>query len=84
MILGKKVVTVMPAYNAERTLRQTVAEIDREIVDAIILVDDASQDRTAEIAEELGLEVLVHERNRGYGGNQKSCYALALSLGPMS
>jgi len=72
---------VMPAYNAEKTLRTTVAEIDRTIVDDVILVDDASKDRTVEIAHELGLHYLVHPKNRGYGGNQKSCYREALSRG---
>jgi glycosyltransferase involved in cell wall biosynthesis len=81
MISGKRVCVVMPAYNAERTLRRTVAEIDRALVDDIIVVDDASNDRTAHVARELGLEVLVHPKNRGYGGNQKTCYTEALSLG---
>jgi glycosyltransferase involved in cell wall biosynthesis len=75
------VVVVMPAYNAEETLRQTVAEIDRRIVDRIILVDDASGDRTVAVAKELDLLVHRHEHNRGYGGNQKSCYRLALEQG---
>ena len=68
----------MPAYNAERTLRQTCAEIDREIVDEVVLVDDASSDDTVRIAEELKLSVVVHPVNRGYGGNQKTCYRKAL------
>ena len=71
----------MPAYNAERTLRQTYAEIDRSIVDDVILVDDASQDATVAVARELGLHHVVHPRNRGYGGNQKTCYAEALARG---
>ncbi len=71
----------MPAYNAEETLRKTVADIDRDIVDRIILVDDASGDQTVRVAEELDLMVRRHERNKGYGGNQKSCYRLALSEG---
>ena len=81
MIDGSRVVVVMPAYNAEETLRQTVAEIDRDVVDSIILVDDASSDRTVAVAAELNLLVLRHDRNRGYGGNQKSCYRLALDQG---
>ena len=81
MIQGRKVVVVMPAYNAEKTLRQTVAEIDREVVDEIVLVDDCSKDATVRVAKELGLQVKVHDHNRGYGGNQKSCYKLALDLG---
>jgi glycosyltransferase involved in cell wall biosynthesis len=78
MLNGKKIVVVMPAYNAEGTLARTLAEIDRSIIDDIILVDDASQDGTAALAKRLGLRTLVHERNRGYGGNQKTCYAEAL------
>ncbi len=81
MIAGKRICVVMPAYNAEQTIRQTVAEIDRSIVDDVILVDDASTDRTVAIARELGLYHIVHPRNRGYGGNQKTCYLEALSRG---
>ena len=82
MVLNQKVVVVLPAYNAQSTLAKTLAEIDRSWVDDIVLVDDASQDATAELAKELGIQhVLVHERNRGYGGNQKSCYRKALELG---
>ena len=77
----KKIVVVMPAYNAEATLVRTYQEIDRGIVDEVILVDDASRDRTVEVARRLGLRVLVHPRNRGYGGNQKTCYVEALRLG---
>jgi glycosyltransferase involved in cell wall biosynthesis len=76
-----RVIAVMPAYNAERTLAATVADIPRGCVDEIILVDDGSTDRTVETARSLGLTVLVHPRNRGYGGNQKSCYAEALRRG---
>lgn len=82
MLNGKKVVVVMPAYNAAGTLRQTLAEIPMDVVDDIILVDDASGDNTAGLARELGLEqVIRHERNKGYGGNQKTCYGKALELG---
>ena len=81
VILGKRVVVVMPAYNAARTLAQTVDQVDRQIVDDIVLVDDNSQDDTAELAARLGLHTIRHERNIGYGGNQKSCYAAALKLG---
>lgn len=81
MIHGKRVAVVLPAYNAEKTLRQTVAEIDHDVVDDIILVDDASSDRTVAVARELGLYTVVHEENRGYGGNQKTCYAAALQRG---
>ncbi|HEY1896237.1 MAG TPA: glycosyltransferase family 2 protein [Terracidiphilus sp.] len=80
MINNKKVVAVLPAYNAEKTLQQTVQEIPAT-VDNCILVDDHSTDATAELAHRLGLQVHVHERNRGYGGNQKTCYAAALKAG---
>jgi glycosyltransferase involved in cell wall biosynthesis len=81
MIHGKKVVVVMPAYNAEKTLRKTYEEIPHEYVDDIILVDDASSDRTVEIAKELNIRTVVHRQNRGYGANQKTCYMEALKLG---
>lgn len=76
-----KVVVIMPAYNAERTLERTYSEIPKDYVDEIILVDDASKDRTVEIAKKLGMEVVVHSENRGYGGNQKTCYTNALKKG---
>jgi glycosyltransferase involved in cell wall biosynthesis len=78
---SKKVVVVMPAYNAEKTLERTLADIPRDWVDEIILVDDRSRDRTVEIARGLGLRVFVHKKNKGYGGNQKTCYREALRLG---
>ena len=81
MIGGKRVCVVMPAYNADKTLAQTVAEIDRTVADDVIVVDDASRDDTARVARELGLHCLVHPRNRGYGGNQKTCYTEALARG---
>lgn len=81
MFHGKKIVVVMPAYNAARTLEQTVREIPMDIVDEIVVTDDASRDDTVEVARRLGLHTLVHERNRGYGGNQKTCYTEALRLG---
>jgi glycosyltransferase involved in cell wall biosynthesis len=81
MILGKKVVVVLPAYNAERTLERTLNDLPRDEVDEIILVDDASRDNTAALARSLGLHTLVHRHNLGYGGNQKTCYAEALTLG---
>lgn len=77
----KKVVVVMPAYNAERTLERTLDDIPREWIDDIILVDDASRDGTVALARRLGLRVFVHDRNRGYGGNQKTCYTEAMKLG---
>lgn len=76
-----KVTVVMPAYNAARTLAACVADIPRGVVDEVILVDDASQDTTVAIARQLGLEVVSHTSNRGYGGNQKTCYREALSRG---
>ena len=72
---------VLPAYNAAATLSRTVGELDREVIDVIVLVDDASTDGTVSLARELGLEPIRHERNLGYGGNQKTCYRQALKLG---
>ena len=80
MINGKRVVVVLPAYNAAKTLEATVKEIP-DVVDECILVDDHSSDDTAEVARRLGIVVEVHPRNRGYGGNQKTCYAKALGHG---
>ena len=81
MLHDKKVVVVMPAFNAEKTLMATYEDVPKDIVDRIILVDDASSDATAEIAERLGLSVFVHDHNLGYGGNQKTCYKEALKAG---
>lgn len=82
MIQGRKVVVVMPAYNAAQTLHKTYAEIPFRIVDDVILVDDASSDDTDVVAREMGIKhVIRHEQNKGYGGNQKSCYNKALELG---
>ncbi len=81
MIAGQKVIVVLPAYNAEKTLRQTFDEIPHDIVDEVILTDDASHDDTVTIARELGIRTLRHERNRGYGANQKTCYMAALAEG---
>lgn len=81
MIHGKKIIVIMPAYNAEKTLRKTYEEIPHEYVDDIILVDDYSSDRTVEIAKELNIKTFVHRHNRGYGANQKTCYTEALRLG---
>ncbi len=78
---GKRIAVVMPAYNAEKTLVRTLNEIPRDMVDDIILVDDASRDGTVELARSLGIHVVVHPKNRGYGGNQKTCYATALGRG---
>lgn len=81
MIKGQKVIIVMPAYNAAKTLQQTYAEIPFDIVDDVILVDDASTDNTLEVAASLNIKhILVHDYNKGYGANQKTCYTKALSL----
>lgn len=76
-----KVVVVMPAYNAAKTLRMTYQELPHDVVDLVILVDDGSKDETIQIARELGLELFVHNRNYGYGANQKTCYREALRAG---
>ena len=82
MYKGKKVIVVMPAYKASLTLEKTYREIPFDLVDEIILVDDASPDNTVEVAERLGIEhVIRHDKNKGYGGNQKTCYTKALELG---
>jgi len=82
MIYGKKVVVVLPAYNAGKTLEITYEEIDFSIVDEVILVDDRSHDDTVAVAQTLGIKhIVVHEKNKGYGGNQKSCYNKALEIG---
>jgi glycosyltransferase involved in cell wall biosynthesis len=78
MINGKRIIVVMPAYNAETTLEMTVNEIPRDIIDDIIVVDDFSHDRTVALAKKMGLKVEVHKKNLGYGANQKTCYKLAL------
>ncbi len=78
MIHDKKITVVFPAFNAERTLEKTWMALERDIVDDIILVDDCSRDRTVEVALNLGLSVIRHERNMGYGANQKTCYRAAL------
>lgn len=82
MINNRKVVVVMPAYNASQTLQQTYAEIPFDIVDDVVVVDDCSSDNTATKAKDLGIKhVIQHEKNTGYGGNQKTCYKYALNLG---
>ncbi len=82
MINDKKVVVVLPAYNAAKTLEITYNEIDFNIVDDVILVDDVSNDETVEVGKKLGIKhIVVHEQNKGYGGNQKSCYNKALEIG---
>jgi len=81
MIYGKRVTAILPAYNAGVTLKRTVDELDRTIVDDLVLVDDASTDETVEVAEALGLTTIRHSANRGYGANQKTCYRRALEIG---
>jgi glycosyltransferase involved in cell wall biosynthesis len=81
MIENRKVCVVLPAYNAERTLEATFREISRHLADDVILVDDASTDGTLTVANKLGIFAVKHDRNRGYGGNQKTCYRLALERG---
>lgn len=82
MIDGKKIVVVLPAYNAELTLEKTYREIPFDIVDEVVLVDDYSKDKTSELGEKLGIHhVIRHEKNKGYGGNQKTCYNKALEVG---
>ena len=78
---AKKVIVVMPAYNAEKTLERTLKDIPNDCVDEIILTDDCSQDGTVELAKKLGLQVFVHQKNMGYGANQKTCYDEAFKLG---
>ena len=81
MLNNQKIIVVMPAYNAARTLAQTYREISLDIVDDVLLVDDSSSDPTVTVAREMGLSVFVHEQNRGYGRNQKTCYQEALKRG---
>lgn len=81
MVNGKKVVMVMPAYNAASTLKKTIDELPDDIVDEILLVDDCSRDGTVSEAENLGIKTVVHTCNTGYGGNQKTCYKTALEMG---
>jgi glycosyltransferase involved in cell wall biosynthesis len=78
MLNGKKITVVLPAYNAERTLTKTVAELDRQVIDDVLLVDDFSRDDTVRLAKELGVRAFLHDRNYGYGRNQKTCYTEAL------
>jgi len=81
MINSRRISVVLPAYNAEATLLRTVAELDRDVIDDIVLVDDASSDQTVPLARKIGLAPIIHESNKGYGGNQKTCYRNALELG---
>ena len=79
--MKEKIIVVMPAYNAEKTLKKTLTDMSPNIADEIILVDDGSHDKTVILAKKLGLKTFVHSQNRGYGGNQKTCYSLALNAG---
>jgi glycosyltransferase involved in cell wall biosynthesis len=81
MLNSKRIVVVLPAYNAAKTLEMTYREIPFEVVDQVILVDDASSDETAAIARRMGISTIIHDRNLGYGGNQKTCYRAALEQG---
>lgn len=82
MLNNQKIVVVLPAYNAGKTLERTYAEIPFDIVDEVVLVDDKSKDDTVEVGKKLGIRhIVVHDVNKGYGGNQKSCYNKALELG---
>lgn len=82
MINNKKIVVVLPAYNAEMTLEKTYKEIPFDIVDEVVLVDDASHDKTSELGKSLGIKhIITHQKNTGYGGNQKTCYNTSLNLG---
>jgi glycosyltransferase involved in cell wall biosynthesis len=81
MLNNKKIIVILPAYNAARTLAKTYSEIPMNIVDEVLLVDDASQDDTVPLAQRLGITTIVHEENRGYGGNQKTCYRAAIERG---
>jgi glycosyltransferase involved in cell wall biosynthesis len=82
MLNGKKIIVVLPAYNAARTLEKTYSEIPFDIVDDVILVDDASKDDTSELGKSIGIKhVIKHQQNKGYGGNQKTCYHKAIELG---
>ncbi|MEM7018792.1 MAG: glycosyltransferase family 2 protein [Pseudomonadota bacterium] len=81
MLNGKKIIVVMPAYNAEKTLKDTFQEVPHDVIDEVILVDDKSTDNTAIVSRELGIETILHNENLGYGGNQKTCYRAALDKG---
>ncbi len=81
MLNGKKIVVIMPAYNAEKTLKKTFDEIPHEIVDEVILTDDGSLDKTVAVSKMLNIKTFMHEKNRGYGANQKTCYEQALKAG---
>ena len=81
MIHNKRIAVVLPAYQAEKTIEKSFQDIPKDIVDHILMVDDASSDRTVEVASQLGIKIIVHKKNLGYGGNQKTCYREAIKLG---
>ncbi|HLH29908.1 MAG TPA: glycosyltransferase, partial [Terriglobia bacterium] len=81
MLMGKRIVVVLPAYKAEKTVEATFRELPHDIVDTVLLVDDASPDRTVETAGRLGIRTFIHQQNMGYGANQKTCYREALADG---
>lgn len=81
MLNGKKIIVVLPAYNAAKTLDRTVSELDRDVVDDVLLVDDSSADETVRLAREMGIRAFLHDRNYGYGRNQKTCYTEAIKSG---
>ncbi len=81
MLNGKKIIVVLPAYNAAKTLAQTVSELDRHVVDEVLLVDDFSADETVQLAKDMGIRSFLHDRNYGYGRNQKTCYTEAIKSG---
>ena len=81
MLMGKRIVVVLPAYRAEKTVEATYRDLPHDIVDTVLLVDDASPDQTVEAARRLGIRVFIHQQNMGYGANQKTCYREALSDG---
>ncbi len=81
MIEGRRIVVVMPAYNAEKTVEQTYRDLPLDVVDDVVLVDDGSHDETVDYANRLGIRTIAHTRNMGYGANQKTCYRTALALG---
>ncbi len=81
MLQGKKIIVILPAYNAERTLRKTYEDLPLEYIDDVVLVDDASRDGTVALARQLGISTIIHQNNKGYGANQKTCYREALKRG---
>ena len=79
---GKRIIAVLPAYNAEKTIHKTYKDLPKDLVKEVILIDDASSDKTVDTARKLGISVYLHKKNKGYGGNQKTCYDEALKRNP--